>query len=195
MSALNELRESLREAARADIEAARARRRRVRRRTGGLLAVLLVGGAAAAGATDLISVGEPAKPPAKDLPPTYAQGSRVQLLVTASSGRKERFGLGSYKNKSGVTCVLMGYVRGAQLGIIERGTFRPYPTSISGPCGANPYGDIRIGDHTLLGGLAAPGVRRVVVAGGWDAKPGKDGAWLLVFKGRVPPGTFHVSFQ
>jgi hypothetical protein len=199
MSALDELRESLREAARVDVEAARRRRRRRRRRTGGVLAVILVGGAAAAGATDLISVGEPAKPPAKDLPAHYQQSGRVQLLQTAPSGTKEPYGLGTYTAKNGQRCFLIGQVRGAQLGLVERGTFRPYPEDRSGPCqvsGKSVHGSIVAGPNTVIGGLAAPGVRLVRVTGiDRPIKPGKDGAWLIVVDERIPPNGIFVNYE
>src|SRR3954451_18505125 len=61
MSGLDDLRESLREAARADVEANRARSRRRKNRATGVVALALLGGAAAAGAADLISIGEPVR--------------------------------------------------------------------------------------------------------------------------------------
>ena len=84
MTALEELRENLREAAQRDIDAYRVRSRRRHRRMTGLAVLALLGGAAAASATDLISVGEPLRRPANRTT-AYAPdgGTKMQVALTA----------------------------------------------------------------------------------------------------------------
>jgi len=200
LSALDELREGLREAARRDVEAHRGRSRRRRLRVTGALALVLVGGAAAAGAADLISVGEPARDQRKS-DPTYLSptGAPLDIAVTAHSGGKLPYGVGIYGGKKGKRCALAGEARGSSLGVVRDGTFRPYAGAQIGACG-NPgqsfFALAHFGDHTLVFGRAAPSVRVVRAIGGErSATPGRGGAFLFVFAGAAPPGGFGARFE
>src|SRR4051794_6450428 len=98
VSAIEELRENLREAARRDVRATRVRRRRQRRATG-LIAVALISGAAAAGAADLIAVGEPAVDARGVQPDRYKPppGSlRPAIVARADADDELPIGLGVY---------------------------------------------------------------------------------------------------
>ena len=125
MSALDELREGLREAARRDIEAQRVRSRRRHRRATGAVVLALLGGAAVAGATDLLSVGEPLPDPVgKTTVYRAANGERIQIAVQAESGGALPFAVGTYDAVNGERCALAGYIRGTELGAISE---RPLP--------------------------------------------------------------------
>jgi hypothetical protein len=189
MSALSELREHLREAARRDIEAERARVRRVRRRSTAFLAAVLLGGAAAATAADLISVGEPV-PDKRQGFDQYraAEGGGMTPVVTAASGSKYPFGVAIYTAKNGQRCAVAGEARGSSLGRVRGNTFRPYDATQSGACGSARtlfHSAIDIGDRTLLFGRSKPGAKTVTFEG--TTQPvGRGGAFLFVMK-RVPP--------
>jgi hypothetical protein len=202
VSALDDLRENLREAARRDIEARSVRRRRQRRGTA-LLAALLLGGAAAAGAADLISVGEPAtdlrvqkgdyKPPPGTL--------RPKILARADSdGLRLPYGVGEYVANNGKQCLVVGSLLGYTLGRIDHDKFKPYKQDTVGSCNApgKPLSDL-ITDHgrTLVIGRAPPD--RLTATVTIDGKPtvarlAAGRVFLLVFKGEYPRAKVRVSF-
>jgi len=188
MSAISELREHLREAARRDIEAERARVRRVRRRSTAFLAAVLLGGAAAATAAELISVGEPV-PDTRQGFDAYraAQGGAMTPVVTAQSDSEYPFGVAIYTAKNGQRCAVAGEARGSSLGRVRGDTFRPYDATQAGACGGTRlfHSAIDIGDRTLLFGRAKPGARTVTFEGRTDPV-GPGGAFLFVLE-RVPP--------
>ena len=193
MSAVNELREYLREAARRDIDAERARRRRFRRRGTVFLATVLLGGAAAATAADLFSVAEPV-PDTRQGFANYraAQAGGMTPVVTALSGYELPFGVAIYTAKNGQRCAVAGEALGSSLGRVRNGKFRPYDASQAGTCRAGKrllHDAIDIGDKTLVFGRAAPGAK-VVTYEGTPTTPGRGGAFLFVVK-RVPPGYTH----
>ena len=188
MSAISELREHLREAARRDVEAERARKRRFRRRGTVFLATVLLGGAAAATAADLFSVGEPV-PDTRQGFENYraAQAGGMTPVVTAASGYKLPFGVAIYTARNGQRCAVAGEARGSSLGRMRNGTFRPYDASQAGVCRGGDklvFDAIDIGDKTLLFGRAAPGAK-VVTFEGKPQTPGRGGAFLFVMR-RVP---------
>jgi hypothetical protein len=192
MSAISELREHLREAARKDIEAERARKRRFRRRSTVFLATVLLGGAAAATAADLFSVGEPVPDTRQGLE-NYraAQAGGMTPVVTAASGYKLPFGVAIYTAKNGRRCVVAGEALGSSLGRVRNGKFLPYDQTQAGSCGdAKLFVDaIDIGDKTLVFGRAAPRAK-VVTYEGTPQTPGPGGAFLFVVK-RVPIDYVH----
>ena len=107
MTALEELRENLREAAQRDIEANRDRSRRRHRRTTGLAVLALLGGAAAASATDLISVGEPLHRPANRTTAYAPDGAtQMQVALTATSGAELPYGVVTYTARNGERCAV-----------------------------------------------------------------------------------------
>jgi hypothetical protein len=185
VSALEELREGLREAARRDVEAGRSRNRRRHRRVTGFVVLALLGGGAAAGAADLISVGEPVREPARS--PAYRpQGAtHLQIALTARSGGDLPYGVVTYTARNGDRCALAGVIRGAQLGIMQDGTFRPYASDRTGACraGTKLFHDSSVlGGRTLLYGRAAPSTRFVRLEGTDRRVPvGPGGAFLFVF--------------
>jgi hypothetical protein len=199
MSALDELRENLRAAAHRDVEAEHSRlRRRRKRRTTGVLAALLLGGAAAAGAAELISIGEPVRDTRRQVdkyrPPPGTTG--YQLAATAPSGNGPPFGVAVYTARNGEHCVLAGQVRGATLGVVERGVFRPYATTQAGACRAQRrsfYDERQLGGRYLVYGRANAKVRAIrVVSTGKRVPPGVGGAFLFVYDA---PGDFGVIFE
>jgi hypothetical protein len=192
VSALNELRENLREAARRDIEA----RRRVRRRRGralGLLVALLLGGGAVATAADLIAIGEPV-PELRASAPRYEPAGGRQIVLKAGARGRE-FGVAFYTGKNGFICVVGGHVRGTQLGMIERGTFRPYPADRPGACNRVDrinLGSMRLGEDWVVLGRVPDWVRAVVVDGTRHARTA-TGAFLFVFDD--DPANVPVEFD
>jgi hypothetical protein len=185
VSALDELREGLREAARRDVEAGRVRNRRRHRRATGFVVLALLGGAAAAGAADLISVGEPVREPART--PAYRPegATDLQIALKAPSGGALPYGVVTYTARNGDRCALAGVIRGAQLGTMDGARFRPFPSDRTGACraGSKPFHEpIELGGRTLLYGRAKPSTRFVRVEG-TDRKVavGPGGAFLFVF--------------
>jgi hypothetical protein len=187
--AMNELREHLREAARRDIAAAAPKRRR-RRVTIGVVALLL-GGAAAAGAADLISTGEPLKSPYVQSE-RYKPSDRPQIVLTAHD-EPLPWAVSVYDSKDGQKCALAGQLRGAQLGRLSNGKFRPYEPDHTAMCGDPTRGAgvlsdlVTSPDRTIFFGRAAPGRTRVtaIVDGQPRTTPaGAGGAFIFVFKGR-----------
>ena len=195
MSALDELREGLREAASRDVEANRTRSRRRRWQATGLLVLALLGGGAAATATDLISVGEPV-PDALPQGAKYrpAAGERRQITVTTSAGAELPFGVAVYDATNGDRCALAGMIRGVQIGKLSGNEVRPYPADRPGACrgGGRMFLDwVTVGGRALLYGRASTGTRAVRLRQlGKEFRVGPDGAFLFVFD---TPGRFYVD--
>jgi hypothetical protein len=185
VNALDELRESLREAARRDVEADRSRHRRRRRRATGIVILALFGGAAAAGAADLISVGEPVREPSRSSAYRPGGATQLQIALTARSEGKLPYGVLTYTARNGDRCALAGVIRGAQLGLMEGGKFRPFTSDRTGACrsGTKLFNDFAVlGDRTLVYGRAAPSTRFVrVEATDRRVRVGPGGAFLFVF--------------
>jgi hypothetical protein len=185
--ALDELRESLRDAAERDV-AARAPARRRRRRGLAVVVAVLLGGAAAAGAADLISAGDPVQD-TRRVPARYHPSTRVQLSVQAHDTPLS-WGVGVYETRAGRACALAGRVRGAQLGELRDRTFRAYAPGRAGLCG-NPTGTTGLfggsferDGRTIVYGRARPGARFVVAAVDGErhrVRTGIGGAFLFVF--------------
>ena len=202
MNALEQLRENLREAARRDIEAERARTRRRKRRATGLIAVVLLGGAAAATAGQLISVGEPAGEATRDFEGAEFDNERsnpagVRLVMTADAGPgRLPFGIGLYNASNGKRCLHAGQVNRNALGVVVDGEWRPYRER-KGTCGGRSSWSTSsdFGDRTVVFGIAARNVRRVGVRDLAEPRaPGPDGAYMFVFK-RLPPTPPPVYYE
>ena len=90
----------------------------------------------------------------------------------------------TYTSNNGERCAVPGFVRGAQIGLIQGGKFRPYASDYTGACrkGTRLFFDsIVIGDRVLLFGRATPATRRISVPGLASGVPvGKGGAFLFV---------------
>lgn len=186
--ALDELRESLREAARQDIAAAAPRRRRRRRRrVSGLLAVGILGAAAAAGAAELISAGEPVQDNRVQTAAYRPDGTPVQIDARASDPeRKQTWVVGVYRARNGDSCALAGQLRGSEIGEIKAGVFHRYAENTPGACGGAGTGDRLLGDdRTIFYGLAKPGARVTATLDGdaRSATAGRDGGFLFVYRG------------
>jgi hypothetical protein len=126
-------------------------------------------------------VREPARAPAY----RPAGATHLQIALKARSGRELPFGVVIYTARNGDRCALAGFIRGAQLGRLQGGTFRPYASDRTGSCraGTRLVQDLSVqGDRTLLYGRAAPGTRTVRVEGTTQsAAVGPGGAFLFVF--------------
>jgi len=202
VSAIEELRENLRDAARRDIEARRVRRRRTRR-LGGALAAVLIGGAAAAGAADLISEGEPA-PDTRQIAEAYKPppgALRPTILATADVGDTLPVAVGSYDNAKGQRCLVVGSMRaGYVLGIVKDGTFHAYERR-TGTCQFPRLGNLDAlyyRGNTLVFGRAPAGRPRVTVTVDGETRPVrplKDRAFLLAYKGQIPRRDIRVEFS
>jgi hypothetical protein len=192
VSALEQLRENLREAARREIELNPARPRRRRRRATGLVAIALLGGAAAAAtAGELLSVGEP-------VPDTREHAAGFQpvdrLDIAAANGG---YGVAIYTAQDGKHCAIAGNVNGRSLGVVQDGTFRPYARGRSGACNTpgRPFSSqLKRDGRTIVFGRA-PG-KRIRVEGEAKLYPTyRGGAFLLVFEGSERPGMSYVDAQ
>lgn len=188
--------------------AARRTRRRRRRRATGAVVVALLGGAAAASATGLISVGEEIAPLA-DLPaddPRYARlpGGADLAIQADDPDRKLNWGVAVYTSRDGRDCLLAGQVRGNLLGLERNGTFHPYSNLRTGACGdlkrmeqVNEiwYIEGRAPRTLVYGRTATPdkrfGFRLKSTGEERTVKPGRGGAYLFVYEGRIPGGDFE----
>jgi hypothetical protein len=188
------LRESLREAAARDVAARKPHR--WRRRGIALFAAVLLGGAAAAGAADLISSGEPVKDETV-ANPRYNSSGQLQL-ATVAEDKPLPWGVQIYTSAEGEECVLLGRVRGRELGKLDADgkTFHRYEEGRQGSCG-DPEGkngyfrDIYPGtDRSVIFGRAKAGVKRVIFEFKGERVPvatGLGGAFVIVFSGSVNP--------
>jgi hypothetical protein len=197
--ALDELRESLREAARRDIEAAAPRRRRRRRRrAGGLLAVALLGAAAAAGAAELISAGDPVQDTRAQTSAYRPDGTPMQIDARAADPeRKETWVVGVYTARNGEQCALAGQLRGNEIGEIAGGVFHAYGAQTTGSCGRAGTRDLlRRDDRTVVFGLAKPGARVTATSDGKAAHAvaGRDGGFLFVYRGTLGPADVQIDY-
>jgi hypothetical protein len=199
--ALGELRESLRAAARRDVEAPTVRRRH-RRRAGGLLAAGALVAAGAAGAAELILTGEPVKDTRRGIVAGYRPGpGREQLSVVARDpDGGPAWGVKVFISRNHRRCAIAGVVNGVALGTLSGGRFHPYPADLAGTCArtGRPFGAVqRVGDRTLVFGLARPGVRRVTIAVGGRQHPAQTGrgdAFLAVYRGEVASDELNIDY-
>ena len=200
---MDELRESLREAARRQVPPVTSPARRRRRRAAGALVLAVVGMAAAAGAAELISVGEPVRDPKPAREGVRPAGESVIAVVADDPARRLPWGVRIYQT-GGEMCALAGQVRAGALGIERDGVFRPAPALMGGACGRLDripfFGDVRVfeGPHprTVVYGRARSGSEegRVRHEGRVHrARPGRGGAFLFVFEGTAARGDFQLS--
>jgi hypothetical protein len=191
-AALEELRESLREAAHRDVAARRAARGRRRRRAAAAVVLILAGGGAAAQATNVFESG-PAAPEIRGLGPRYAPapGIRRQIAVKLRvPGVPLPLGVAVYTTGDGRTCALAGAVNRSSLGDLVDGTFRPFPADRVGTCNVPERATIDtalIGGRAVVYGLAAAGTRVAVLREtGAEFRVGPDRAFLFVVATRRP---------
>jgi hypothetical protein len=185
MSATEQLRAGLRDAAARDI-AARARRRRRRGRIAGVLALVLVGGGAAADATSLFDSG-PVTPNIRDQIPRYAPGHGKPRQIAVKQrvdGVPLPFGVAVYRTAEGRACALAGVLNGTALGTLADGRFRPFAADRVGTCntpGRATFDQTTIAGHRVVFGLASARARSVVLPElGRSFALGPDRAFLFV---------------
>ncbi|WP_028067723.1 hypothetical protein [Solirubrobacter soli] len=196
MSALDQLREGLREAAARDI--ARARRRRRRTRLAAALALVVVGGGAAAEATNLFDSG-PAAPDIRGQPPRYApgQGERRQIVVKLRvDGSPLPYGVALYETGEDRVCAVPGVLNGSELGDLVDGRFRPFAADRIGACNVRGRANIDsaiVAGRPVLFGVAPARARSVALPQlGKTFTLGPDRAFLFVTPSRVP---YKVDFR
>jgi hypothetical protein len=200
-SAREELREQLLQAARRDDvrQAARkpARRRRSRR---GLAIVIALGfgAAAAAGAADLISTGDPlpdSNYSGTPYGPSKAGAPPLDAKAPDPAGG-HGWGVGTYTAGNGDSCAIAGQVRGVTLGEVGKdGQFHPFERGSTGSCGSfkrlNLFYDVKHYDGvTIVFGRTSERNRYVTARNEGKtipATPGRNGAFLWVFKGNLLP--------
>jgi len=187
---LLELRERFREAAAREMtpSAPRVRRRRRRALVAGLAAAGATGGIAVA--TQLISVGSPRadqsqKTKRYDVP----NGAGLIAVTAPDANRALPWGVLVYRASGGDRCATVGHVRGAELGEIRDGAFRPLPQDSGGACGDIARGpffaDLRhLDGRSLLFGRARQDVVSMQASHGARVRrtsTGPGGAFLFVF--------------
>jgi hypothetical protein len=200
---LNELRESLRQAAARDAEAETPKRRRRRSRkltVGVLIGIGLAGGGATA--ASLIAVGRPEHDHTQRTNDRYRSRTAFgQVAVQArDADRPLPWAVTIFTSKAGQQCALAGQLRGDALGVVRGGSFRPYESGASGACA-----DLRhlkvlidqrvIAGRTLVYGRARPSVHRLALVQGrqrFTAKTGPGGAFLFVLDGSLTPKAYEV---
>ena len=190
MSALDQLREGLREAAARDV--VRARRRRRRTRLAAALALAVVGGGAVADATNVFDSG-PTAPDIRGQLPRYApgQGERRQIVVKLRvDGTPLPFGVAVYETGEGRACALPGVVNASALGNLVDGRFRPYAADRVGTCnvpGRATIDQATVAGRAVLYGLAPARARSVALPQlGRTFTLGPDRAFLFVVPRRAP---------
>jgi hypothetical protein len=180
--------------------------RRVRRRRGlsvrrpAVLAAALLGLAAAgAGATKLLVADQPGRVAgdagAGEGLRQAPRDARLASAVTADPGGGLPWGLRTYVNTSGDTCLVVGRLLHGRLGVLQSGRFQELASDVPGHCESGgdhlffsrtTYG--AGGDYrTVLLGLADRQVRAVMLRTGSREVPvqiGDDGSFLVVLAGR-----------
>lgn len=155
--------------------------------------------AAVAGAARLIAVGEPV-PPVTGLPERFAPPGDApnDLVLTAADERGALpFAARIYDGPDDSDCIIVGRVRGRTLGVVGDGEFRPYEEGRQGVCGRLAGSPLFFSAQFFAGG----GPPRTVVFGRADESvdqlrvtgvgtprvltPGRGGAFVLVYDGRV----------
>jgi hypothetical protein len=200
-SAREELREQLLQAARRDDARQAAEspvRRRRSRRSLAVVVALVFGAAAAAGAADLISTGDP-------LPDSSYSGSGYQpgkAGAPALDAKTHGWGVGTYTAGNGESCAIAGQVRGLELGAVGTdGKFHRYERGSAGSCGDFKrmnlfYGVKQYNGVTIVFGRTSEPNRFVIARNDGrsiPATPGRGGAFLWVFKGKLLPGDVPVA--
>ena len=199
MSALDQLREGLREAARAGCRgragAAAAARAGGSARS---LALAVVGGGAAADATNLFDSG-PTAPDIRGQIPRYAPGRGEQRQIALKlrvAGAPLPYGVAVYETGEGRSCALAGVVNGSTLGTIADGRFRPFAADRVGTCnvpGRATIDQATVAGRTVIYGLAPARARSAVLPQlGRSVTLGPDRAFLFVIPRRGP---YKVDFR
>ena len=192
-SAQDALGAQLFEAARRD-DAAPVRRPRWRRPAAVLALTGVLGLAATAAAVNLISVGQPLPDnttPDPDYRPVTPGPSDI---VLRAADRPLPWGVTLYTAANGRQCALAGQLRGASLGRLVDGRFRPYEPGTTGACTMLTPTRI-ISDtltarepepRTVIYGRAGSAIRELEVRVDGRrhiARPGPGGSFLFVFEG------------
>ncbi len=200
---LDEMREQFRAAAARELHAEARPRRQRWARPMAIVAVAIVGaGGGVALATRLISVGKPRHEPEQRNQRYDVPGGGGTIAVTATDKRQPLpWGVLVYRSSAGDTCAAVGLVRGAQLGDVANGRFRPFGHPFGGPCGdlndAPYFVEVRnLNGRFVVFGRARRGVRTMLARrrGGEErrAAVGVGGAFLFVYSGDVKSSDIHL---
>lgn len=207
ISAVRELREGLRAAARRDMAPVVAPRRSWTSNRRGALAVglgiLLAAGAA--GAAQLLSTGKPVPEPRGKASKYRPGGSGTPLVAVTARDPvgHATWAVAVYRSRAGQDCAIAGQLRGNAVGIFLNGRFHPYGTATSGPCDSltrrSVFGDLRYFpalDRTVVYGRARAPVRGVTLTIGGrrvSARAGRGGAFLFLFVGKISSAGMRLS--
>jgi hypothetical protein len=203
LPALKSVGEQLHEAAQRKARAAERRRRRRRRVLVVAISLLLLA-AAVAGAARLIAVGDPVED-RRDLPAELAPDGPGQMVVEAADPAGGLpWAARVYTSRDGRDCILAGRRRGASLGVIRDGVFRPFAPETRGVCAdlervrvflnAETFPEPTL--RTIVYGRARPGIVAVRVFGPGEprrVRVGSAGSFLLVYDRRVPATEIRVD--
>jgi hypothetical protein len=186
------------EAARRDDEAEQVRHARPPRWRRPAVVLTLAGllgvAAATAAAVNLISVGQPLPDRTTAVPEYRPVTPGPSDIVLRAADRPLPWGVTLYTAANGRKCALAGQLRGASLGRIVDGRFRPYEPGTTGACTMLTPTRI-ISDtlaardpapRTVLYGRAGSEIRRLELRVGAERRivaPGPDGSFLFVFEG------------
>ena len=111
---------------------------------------------------------------------------------------KQPFAVGVYTAGNGQSCAIVGRLRGAELGELRGGTFRPYGNARSGVCrsaGLGVIDQVEREGRVLVYGRAPRGTRSVrVIETGNRVEPGPGGAFLFVYDRGSQRTPFRLEF-
>jgi hypothetical protein len=202
LPALRSVGDQLHEAARRELAPAQRRRRR-RRRVLVIAIGLLLLAAAVAGAARLIAVGEPVNDTRQGEELAPREPGRIVVRASDPDGGLP-WAARTYTSRDGRECILAGRQRGFTLGVIRGGSFHAYPPDARGVCGdlastgllqsSVTFTEPQL--RTVVFGRTKPGVTSVLVEGPGrprEVRVGPDGAFLLLYDGRVAANEVQVT--
>ena len=155
-------------------------------------------------AARLIAVGEPVED-RHGQPAALAPGAPGRIAVEAHDPAGGlSWAARTYTSRDGHDCILAGLRRGFSLGVVRGEVFHPYAPDTRGACGElRRFGLVTSVQtftephlRTLVFGRARPGTKMLRVSdpgGAQRVAPGTDGAFLLVYEGRVPATAVRVE--
>lgn len=166
-------------------------------------ATLLIA-AGAATAARLIAVGEPVLDE-RDLPEGLRpeDGERRIVVRAADPSGGLVWGASVYRSADGRACILAGVQRGASLGVVDDGRFRPYSQQTRGSCGDLRRTDVffttqtvRQPSRTLVFGRTDARARVIRIRSGAESRTvgvTDGGAFLVVFDDDLDSSTLRVD--
>ena len=174
-----------------------------RRRPGGraiasAIAAVLAAAAAATAATGLLEDRDTVRREPHKLPPSLEGAPadrRLSPVRVPDPGGGLPWGARTYTSELGLSCVVIGRVRGDRLGVVRDGRFVPFGDRAPGACGTRPSQHLvvqvrRASDpapgRSVLYGVADRAVRSLILEGRGGEEPiriGSDGVFLHVRAG------------